>query len=280
MSSAAIPIRSFETGTSGREKRRAFWSLLELAPAGRSPVTVGLILIDGESDFACIRMREASETEHLEEDEAEILDFLAEDLAMKARESGGKALLDSLEDSLSNFLRIENREEISISGTLDSEADRLYFSHVDSEIRPFVKHLPLYSLRAAATKFGEQMEVEELDWLRVPGARRLTPDMFVAQVVGRSMEPLIPDGSFCIFRSAVTGSRQGKRLLIEQFGDLDNSSRYTVKRYTSKKIHDETTGEWMHDEILLEPLNREFEAFHLGPDQFRVVAEFVEVLSS
>jgi phage repressor protein C with HTH and peptisase S24 domain len=43
--------------------------------------------------------------------------------------------------------------------------------------------------------------------------------MFVAQVVGRSMEPLIPDGSLCIFRHGVRGSRQGKRLLIEKFSE-------------------------------------------------------------
>jgi phage repressor protein C with HTH and peptisase S24 domain len=101
--------------------------------------------------------------------------------------------------------------------------------------------------------------------------------MFIAHVVGRSMEPLIPDGSLCVFRAPVVGSRQGKKLLIEQFGHFEDGARYTVKRYTSQKSQGED-GSWEHSEIRLEPLNPEFEAFVLGPDDFRVVAEFIKVL--
>jgi hypothetical protein len=154
---------------------------------------------------------------------------------------------------------------------------------VDAEIQPFVRHLPLYTLRAAATRFGEGMESEQDGWVRVPGRLRLTPDMFVARVVGRSMEPLIPDASLCVFRTGVVGSRQGKRLLIEKFDENDFSSRYTVKRYTSVRRATAAEGEeasWEHASIRLEPLNPAFEAFELGPDGFRVIAEFIEVLQS
>ena len=34
-----------------------------------------------------------------------------------------------------------------------------------TEVIPFVTHVPLYSLRAAATKFGEDMEVEQEGWV-------------------------------------------------------------------------------------------------------------------
>ncbi len=117
------------------------------------------------------------------------------------------------------------------------------------------------------------------DWLRVARGTRLEPGMFAAEVVGRSMEPLIPDGSLCLFRSNVTGSRQGRKLLIEQFDETDFAARYTVKKYTSIKRQSED-GEWEHERIRLEPLNREFPAFDLAPEQFRVIAEFVEVLDS
>ena len=86
--------------------------------------------------------------------------------------------------------------------------------------------------------------------------------------------------SLCIFRTGVVGSRQGKRLLIEKFGETDFGSRYTVKRYTSVKKQGESEDSWEHDSIRLDPLNPEFEAFELGPDGFRVIAEFVEVLES
>ena len=32
--------------------------------------------------------------------------------------------------------------------------------------------------------------------------------MFAAQIVGNSMEPVIPDGSYCLFRAPVEGTRQ------------------------------------------------------------------------
>jgi hypothetical protein len=96
------------------------------------------------------------------------------------------------------------------------------------------------------------------------------------------MEPLIPDGSYCLFRGPVVGSRQGKRLLIEQTsgpGAADAANRYTVKRYTSSKTVSQD-GSWEHNAIRLEPLNPEFEAFDLGAGDFRVIAEFVQVLQA
>jgi SOS-response transcriptional repressor LexA len=51
-----------------------------------------------------------------------------------------------------------------------------------------------------------------------------------------------------------------------------------VKRYTSDKKRATEEESWEHARVRLEPLNREFESFELGPDEFRVVAEFVEVL--
>ena len=39
--------------------------------------------------------------------------------------------------------------------------------------------------------------------------------MFVARIAGRSMEPRIPDGSLCVFRAGVTGSREGRLVLVE-----------------------------------------------------------------
>jgi phage repressor protein C with HTH and peptisase S24 domain len=60
--------------------------------------------------------------------------------------------------------------------------------------------------------------------------------MFVAQIVGKSMEPAIPDGSYCLFRVPVTGTRQGKIVLVQlrDIIDLDNGERQR-KRYLSEK---------------------------------------------
>ena len=285
MPAAVIPFRSASAVSRG-----ATWSLLEIARPGLSPEPLGILLVDDKTGALSLRTRDANEFQELEEQDADFLTALASDLEAKALEPGaGHALLDFLEDCLSGFLRIGDRTAIEYSGDAGQTVNRLFDQYVDSEVRPFVTHLPLYGLRAAATRFGEEFDRAEMSepdaWVRAPRGVRLAEGMFVAQVVGRSMEPLIPEGSYCLFRGPVVGSRQGKRLLIEQTGargtdhgtDLD--SRYTVKRYTSVKTMNDD-GTWQHERIRLEPLNPEFEAFELGEGEFRVIAEFVQVLSS
>jgi hypothetical protein len=67
--------------------RRATWSLLEMARPGGKPVGLGILLVDDASGKLTLRMRDASDFEFLEEDEADILEFLASDLRAKAREA-------------------------------------------------------------------------------------------------------------------------------------------------------------------------------------------------
>ena len=278
MPAAVIPFRSATTAA-----RRATWSLLELARPGHPVEPLGILLCDQESGALTLRIRDESDFDDLEEQAADFLAALRPDLEAKGREDG-RALLDSLEDTLSNFLRIGSRTAIEYSGDAGHTVNRLFDEYVDGEVRPFVTHLPVYALRAAATKFGDEFDQAEISepeaWVRAPRGLRLAEGMFVAQVVGRSMEPLITDGSYCLFRGPVVGSRQGKRLLIEQTGGpgaADLANRYTVKRYTSSKTLNED-GTWEHKDIRLEPLNPEFEAFDLGAGEFRVIAEFVQVL--
>ena len=83
----------------------------------------------------------------------------------------------------------------------------------------FVTCVPFFDLEAAAGAFGpEQPEVdpaEQHTWLPVAG-RRLTRDMFALRVAGRSMEPLIRDGDYGLFRGdeALAGSRNGRIVLV------------------------------------------------------------------
>jgi phage repressor protein C with HTH and peptisase S24 domain len=191
-------------------------------------------------------------------------------------ESGAEVFLQTLEDSLSNTLRVSPRESVPVDA-FSRVLDRLYREHVeDTQVQQFATHLPLYSLRAAAGHLGDEMLSEAEDWVPAPEGMRLEKDLFVAHVEGRSMEPRIPDGSLNLFRFNPVGSRQGKILLIEQFGVLDKTARYTVKRYTSTKVHHE--GQWRHEQIRLEPLNPEFEAWNVDPEGFAVVAEWLRVI--
>jgi len=256
--------------------RQGAYVLLEASLPGRSPLAVGLILIDPASDRGWVRLRERFENVADPED-AEVFAALEDDLRSRLSENGAASTLAALEDSLSNVLRVSERQTVAVDA-FTRVLDRLYDEHVEkTPVQPFRTHLPLYSLRAAAGRLGEEMESAEEDWIRAPEGLRMSPDLFVAHVVGRSMEPRIPDGSLNLFRLNPVGSRQNKILLIQRSGVLDETARYTVKRYTSKKVQI-GEDEWRHERIRLEPLNPEFEAWDVEPQDFAVVAEWLRVI--
>ena len=144
--------------------------------------------------------------------------------------------------------------------------------------------VPLVPLKAAAGAFGDPQRIDDDDsfaWVAIETTRALHRGMFVAQVVGKSMEPTIADGAYCLFAAPVGGSRQGKTVLVrmQDAADPESGERYTVKRYESEKEGDGDS--WRHTKITLKPLNPDFEPIVLtgaDEDSFEVVAEVVEVL--
>ena len=104
--------------------------------------------------------------------------------------------------------------------------------------------------------------------------------MFVAHVAGRSMEPKIPDGSLCVFRSNLSTLR-GKVLLLEQY-EKTGGHRYTVSQYwTSNKIDPCQEGDrkWLHERFTLTPFNPEFPPWDVASDEkVTVIGEFIFVV--
>ena len=147
----------------------------------------------------------------------------------------------------------------------------------------YVTCLPLVPLKAAAGTFSDTQRVQDgdFDWVTVDTGRRLRRGMFVAQVIGKSMEPTIRDGAYCLFRAPVEGTRQGKAVLVQlrDATDSETGQRYTVKRYKSVKAM--KGDSWRHEKITLEPVNPDFEPIVLtdaGEGELQVIAELVEVL--
>jgi len=138
-------------------------------------------------------------------------------------------------------------------------------------------------LAAAAGRFGQAQDVSEEGWVPVNG-RRLDEKMFVARVVGRSMEPKIPSGSYCVFRANPEGTRQGKIVLVQHRGieDPETGGQFTVKQYKSDKSSN-SDGAWQHTKITLEPLNPAYQPILIDPsdaEAVTVLAEFLEVLGT
>lgn len=143
--------------------------------------------------------------------------------------------------------------------------------------------VPVVPIKAAAGAFGnpQHFQDNEFEWATIETRHKLRQGMFLAQVSGKSMEPAIPDGAWCLFSAPVTGTRQGKTVLVQM---RDASDPETGESYTVKRYHSEKAGQgdlWQHTRIVLLPINKEFKPIELNAadaDRLQVVAELVEVL--
>jgi uncharacterized protein len=126
------------------------------------------------------------------------------------------------------------------------------------EVDPFVNALPVVPFKAAAGGFSELQLIaqtpEAFDWIPPPDFIVPRPGMFIAQVMGESMNRRIPNGAWCLFAPPPGGSREGKIVLVQHrdIHDPDTGASFTVKRYHSEKVagHD---GDWRHTRIVLKP---------------------------
>lgn len=151
--------------------------------------------------------------------------------------------------------------------------------------KPYVNCVPLIDLRFAAGAFGDSQSSaqEDVTWVTLPDSIKPALGLFVARVIGDSMNRRIPNGAWCVFRMNPAGSRNGRVVVAQHrtIHDPDTGGSYTVKVYESvKKVTAE--GEWVHTEIRLKPdsTNPEFSdlVFSAEDDGLAIVAEFVRVL--
>jgi type III restriction enzyme len=171
----------------------------------------------------------------------------------------------------------------------DSAEEALTFDKLMGEIEivetvgadeKFNTHLPLVPLEAVATSFNKEEYFDSIQgWIQADIGKNFSPDMFVAKVVGKSMEPTIRDGDYCVFRFELGGSREGKIVLANctSLHDPDSKGQYTIKKYHSEKEYFED-GTWRHKKIVLQPDNKNFPDIVLEnvlEGDFRIIAEFI-----
>ena len=98
------------------------------------------------------------------------------------------------------------------------------------------------------------------------------------------MNRRIRNWAYCVFRTPVEGSRDGRVVLAQhqEIDDPETGGHYTVKMYRSTKAQG-PEGDWLHTEIRLEPDSDApgYEAIVLRDveeSEVRVIAELVQVL--
>ena len=160
---------------------------------------------------------------------------------------------------------------------------------VDSRVLPSVPKsdeyqsaVPVYDLAVAAGKFSDSQSPEPIGWMRLKPSRPLQRLMFVARVVGRSMEDGIPNGSWALFRQfpdppSPTGI-DGKRIVVQlRETDPDTGGKYTLKRWHVARYGDDGGIETVE----LRPDNPDFKSIMLSAKdgEIQPIAEFLEIVS-
>ena len=156
-----------------------------------------------------------------------------------------------------------------------------------ANFEPYGNCVPISTLKAAAGLWSdEQTDLGGLaehapDWA-VLAEFKLVPGMFVAQVIGQSMEPLVLSGSYCLFRPVPGGTKEGRKLLVWHAGvtDGETGGEYTLKVYHSEKAAG-PDGESQNTKIVLRPLNLAFQPLMMDAGDegsVRAIAELVRML--
>ena len=270
MPAAIIPIGS---------RKRACWSLLEVARPGRGPCRSAFCwwMTNGPAGVSPAGFGMAGRSRRRMK--CEVLAELHDDLGRKALETGGARLLDTLEDSLSHFLRIGNRTAMAYAGDAQAAADRLFDEHVDAADPAFCDASA--ALRAARRGY----EIRRTAWRASTSA------------LGANAAAAAPDGRDV--RRARGGAIHGtshpgrQPLHFPRAGDgfapgpVAADRRLRAERRPVAIYGQALCGTCQprrigerEAPIRLEPRNPEFEAFKLDGDRFRVIAEFVQVLPS
>ena len=170
-------------------------------------------------------------------------------------------------------------------------AQALPFRRIDASPADYFKTcVPMTSFRSLAAHLeSDQMSLDELvsaahAWVTWDGHPPFQEGMFVSKIMGRTMEPDIPDGAYGLFGPLTTGSRDGKRLLVYHNAirgkDAVTGDAYTFRSYHSEKAIDGSEG-WRHTKVTLRASNPAFEPIvftAMDESDVWVMGEFVAIV--
>lgn len=123
------------------------------------------------------------------------------------------------------------------------------------DVKPYVNSIPFVDISVAAGNFSDLQSHSELTWIEPPFNISARKGYFICKVVGESMNKIIPNGSYCLFKEYQGGPRDGKIVLVKSthISDFELGAGYTIKQYRSIKTI--TDDEWRHESIILKPMS-------------------------
>ena len=183
------------------------------------------------------------------------------------------------------------RRSSNDGGDRGDAGDKPFRPVTGKKLKPYVNAVPLYDLRVSAGAFSPDQIVEPIDkdssartWVAPRTATKLGPAMFVAQVVGESMNRRAPNGSWCLFRAS-PADPEGRAVLIQHrdVADPDFGGQYTLKLFAGE-YEDGPDGTRLRRRIVLKPDSTDPACAPMTleetPDrEVTIIAEMIEVLT-
>ena len=191
------------------------------------------------------------------------------------------SLCTALPDEIYQYLREKEETDTKSEKALEKQESSVVKLFENKEEKNLI---PFYEFYAAAGSFSDMQENSSYELLAVSGNYKKDDGYFACRVIGESMNRVINNGALCLFKTYSGGSRNGKIVLVESFGKVDDdyNSAFTIKTYASQKVA--MDGEdWKHSSIVLKPnsYDTEYQDIVLNEEDcadMRVVGEFVTVL--
>ena len=156
------------------------------------------------------------------------------------------------------------------------------------DAKPFENCVPALDLKVAAGGWSSDQVVKDgpghYDWVAFEGRTKPDMDIFVAQVVGESMNRRIPNGAWCVWRLNPGSGVVGKPVLAQHrdIQDPELEGTFTVKLY-EPEIEITADGFERLNRVTLGPDSTDpsYEPIvleGLAEGELEIVAELVEVL--
>ncbi len=168
----------------------------------------------------------------------------------------------------------------------DREGDEMRVAYDPPDGDRFRRAVPIIDLDARGGPLGSSRVAESERWAYLPLGQRVDDQTFVAQVSGVSMEPMVPSGSWCLFRAypddATASIALDRRRVLVEVGDdtgPDDEGCYALKRVVVTKRG--STGEIQ--EIELRSDNQRIGPIVVSADglsRFAIRAELLRTLKS
>ncbi|MDP2323058.1 MAG: hypothetical protein Q8N51_03405, partial [Gammaproteobacteria bacterium] len=187
----------------------------------------------------------------------------------------------------------------SVTTVVATEGKVLPFRRVrGGEVKPFINCVPLYDIKVAAGRFSEEQVVDgvsqvgevtspdDYDWVTLQGRTKPARGLFVAQVVGESMNKRISNGAWCVWNlDHGCDGQGGSEIVLAQhrvISDDELGGHFTVKLY-KREEHLGADGSVDGVTITLTPNSTDARFTpivlkNLGDDELNIIAELVEVL--